>query len=315
MRQPHLPGADPVTSSTPTAARQDAEPAVRPWTVERPGVYLGVPDEAYHADPVPGGSLSSTGVRKLLPPSCPALFKHWLDHGQEHKPEFEYGKAAHLRVLGTGPQLVLVDRERWDTKDVKAEVKAIRDAGGVPLKRTDMEQIDAMAAAIREHPLARRLLAPDRGQPEVSLFWQDTETRVKCRARLDWVPDPGHGRPLLVDYKTCDSAEPEKLQKAVSQFGYHVQRGHYLPGARATGLVGDDAELMFVFQEKKPPFLVTVVELDPPAKRIGEHLAREARHLYRECTASGRWPGYTDDVAMISLPGWVERQYEMELSL
>ncbi|MEU5939385.1 PD-(D/E)XK nuclease-like domain-containing protein [Micromonospora sp. NPDC047548] len=282
----------------------------QPFVVERPGIYPGVPDDDYHADPVPGGSLSSTGVRKLLPPSCPALFKHWLDEGQEHKPEFDFGKAAHLHVLGTGPQLVLVDRDRWDTNEVKAEVKAIREAGGVPLKRADMEKADAMAAKIRAHPLAGKLLDPDRGQAEVSLFWQDTETRVRCRARLDWVPAPSSGRPLLVDYKTCDSAEPGKLEKAINEWGYHVQRGHYLPGARATGLVGDDAELLFVFQEKKAPYLVTVVELHPVAKRIGEHLAREARHLYRECTTSGRWPGYTDDVALISLPGYVENRFQ-----
>ncbi|WFE41921.1 PD-(D/E)XK nuclease-like domain-containing protein [Micromonospora sp. WMMD998] len=282
----------------------------QPFVVERPGIYLGVLDADYHRDPVPGGSLSSTGARKLLPPSCPALFRHWLDNGQGTKPVFEHGKAAHQRVLGVGPDLVLVDRDRWDTKEVKARVAAIREAGGVPLKRADMEQVDAMAAKIREHPLAGRLLDPDRGQAEVSLFWQDPETRVRCRARLDWAPDPGAGRPLLVDYKTCDSAEPEKLEKAVNQYGYHVQRGHYLPGAKATGLVGEDAELLFVFQEKRPPYLVTVVELHPVAKRIGEHLAREARHLYRECTTSGRWPGYADDVVLLSLPGYVENRYQ-----
>ncbi|WP_416906209.1 hypothetical protein [Micromonospora echinospora] len=60
---------------------------------------------------------------------------------------------------------------------------------------------------------------------------------------------------------------------------------------------------------------MTVAQPDHSAMRIGAHLNREARHLYRECVQSGRWPGYTDDVALISLPGWVERQYEMELSL
>lgn len=40
------------------------------WTITEPGVY-DLPAEVYHADPVEGGSLSSTGARKLLPPSCP----------------------------------------------------------------------------------------------------------------------------------------------------------------------------------------------------------------------------------------------------
>src|SRR5258708_26204894 len=38
------------------------------------GVY-GIPADAYHADPIEGGSLSSSGARRLLPPGCPALFR------------------------------------------------------------------------------------------------------------------------------------------------------------------------------------------------------------------------------------------------
>ncbi|MGW9447058.1 hypothetical protein, partial [Bacillus mobilis] len=49
--------------------------------ITRPGVYDGIPEAVYHRDPVPGGSLSSSGARKLLAPSCPALFKY----DQEHK--------------------------------------------------------------------------------------------------------------------------------------------------------------------------------------------------------------------------------------
>jgi hypothetical protein len=41
--------------------------------ITKPGIYPGVPDEVYHADPVEGGSLSSTGARKIL--DCPAKFK------------------------------------------------------------------------------------------------------------------------------------------------------------------------------------------------------------------------------------------------
>lgn len=294
-----------------TSAATAREP--QPFVVERPGIYLGIPDDEYHRDPVPGGSLSSTGARKLLPPSCPALFRHWADHGQEYTADFDYGKAAHLRVLGTGPAIRAIDAANYLTKAAKQARDDAREAGEIPLLAHEVAEIDAMATALRAHPLAAKLLDPDRGQAEVSLFWQDPETRVRCRARLDWAPDPGPGRPLLVDYKTCASADPDRLEKAINEFGYHVQRGHYLPGAKATGLVSEDAELLFVFQEKRAPYLVTVVELSPTAKRIGEHLAREARHLYRECTTSGRWPGYTDDVALISLPGYVENRYAQEL--
>jgi hypothetical protein len=67
----------------------------RPVTITGPGVYDQVPEHVYHADPIPGGSLSSSGARKLLAPSCPALFKHDQDNPQPHKKTFDIGTAAH----------------------------------------------------------------------------------------------------------------------------------------------------------------------------------------------------------------------------
>ncbi|PZF98520.1 PD-(D/E)XK nuclease-like domain-containing protein [Micromonospora deserti] len=286
---------------------------VKPFVVERPGIYLGVPDDVYHADPVPGGSLSSTGARDLLPPSCPAKFRHKRDNPQPPKKEFDLGHAAHHLVLGTGPKLVVVDRPRWDTNEVKAQVKAIRDAGDIPLKPADMDRVEAMAEKLREHPEASALLRPGTGQPEVSLFWIDPETRVKCRARIDFLPDaPGGDRLIVPDYKTCTTAEPEALQKVISDRGYHRQGDWYEGGLRALGR-HPNPQMVFIFQEKEPPYVVTVAQPDPTARRIAAHLNREARHVYRSCVESGRWPGYTDDVALISLPGYIENRYAQEL--
>jgi hypothetical protein len=281
--------------------------------IERPGVYYGIPDDEYHRDPVPGGSLSSTGARDLLPPSCPALFRHKRDNPQPPKKVFELGHAAHHLVLGTGPKLEVVPGDRWDTNVAKAKVKAIREAGGVPLKQADMDRVEAMAAKLREHPTAAALLRPGSGEPEASLFWVDPETRVRCRARIDWLThDTGAPRLIVPDYKTVRSAAPDDLQKAIAEHGWHRQADWYEGGIRALGLHPDPV-VVFIAQEKEPPYLVTVAQPDPFALKIAAHLNREARHLYRECVQSGRWPGYSDDVALISLPGYVENRYAQEL--
>jgi hypothetical protein len=95
-------------------------PPPRHSIVTTPGPHAQLPEAAYHNDPVPGGSLSSTGARKLLPPGCPAKYRWWADNREPFKAVFEEGKAAHRKVLGVGPELVLVDRrERWDTNDDK----------------------------------------------------------------------------------------------------------------------------------------------------------------------------------------------------
>lgn len=281
-----------------------------PVVVTEPDIYHGMPEAAYHADPVEGGSLSSTGARKLLPPSCPAKFRYWLDHEEPFKRVFEEGSAAHRLVLGTGPELKLVDKARWDTNDIRKELAEIRAAGNIPLKKPQLDMVNAMAAALREHPIAGPLLDPDRGYTEVSLFWRDGP--VWGRARIDKLTATRTGRPVVVDYKSAVSAAPTKVEKAISDRGYHVQGGFYTAGVRALNIGGEDTGYVLVFQEKEPPYLVTVAEPHPLSMRLGARRVREAFDLYAECRAADKWPGYAEGVIYPELPAWETRELNGE---
>lgn len=274
--------------------------------ITEPGVY-DIPESDYHADPVAGGSLSSSGARKLLPPSCPAKFDWHRRNGEEHAGHFDFGKAAHQLVLGAGAPIVRVDAESWRTKAAREARDAAYEAGEIPLLAADHDQVLAMAAALAEHPIARALFNPGRGRPEQTLVWQDDRTGVWCRARLDWLPDTDRsGRVIIADYKTCHSADPDALSRSVAQFGYHQQAAWYLAGMRALGLAGDDAAFVFLCQEKQAPWLVSPIELDHVAMRIGEARNRRALDIYRHCTDTGRWPPYVDGIHLLSLPRWAE---------
>lgn len=275
-------------------------PAAGPEPITEPGIY-DMDNETYHSHRY---ALSSSGARMLLPPSCPALFRHAQDTPQEPKKTFELGSAAHKLVLGEGPDLVRVDADKWTTNAVKAEVAAIRDEGGIPLKPAEYEQVHAMADALRRHPVASMLFDPARGRPEQSLFWRDRPTGIMRRARFDWLPDARSGRLIIPDYKTCRSAEPGALARAVEDFGYHQQDDWYRAAARALDLADDTAAFVFVCQEKTSPYVVTVVEMDAEARRIGAARNRRALEIYAECTATGYWPGYSDEIAYLSLPAW-----------
>lgn len=269
-----------------------------------PGLYPDMPESVYHADPVPGGSLSSTGARKLLAPGCPAKFKYEQDNPPAPKKVFDLGTAAHKLVLGVGPQLVKVEGDRWDTNEIKARLREIRADGGIPLKPAEYQQVHDMADAIRRHPEAGPLLAPGSGEPEQSLFWTDPGTGVNRRARFDWFRYDGE----IVDYKSCRSADLESLSKDVFAYGYHQQEDWYRAGRKALGY-GEDAPFTFVFQEKTAPYIVTVARLDTTALRIGRDLNQTAMHLYAMCRRTGHWPGYAETVELLSLPVWVERLY------
>ena len=275
--------------------------AVEPIVVTEPGLY-DMPDDVYHRDPVPGGSLSSTGARKLLPPSCPALYKHWRDQGQPPKKAFDVGHAAHKEVLGVGLDIEVVPGAAWNTNAAKAKVKEIRERGGVPLKQVEYDQVKAMAAALRAHPLAGKLLNPAAGVAEQAGFWQDPETGVWCRVKFDFLRIHATRLRVIVDYKSAASAEPGHFRRSIHNFGYFQQDAWYEDGAEALGIDVDG--FLFVTQEKEPPYLVTVFQLDPEDLAAGRARNRLALETYRRCTETGYWPAYSDDVVQISRPAW-----------
>lgn len=288
--------------AAPVCYRNNGRPTVQ---ITEPGVY-DIDEDIYHRDPVPAGSLSSTGARKILPPSCPALFKHEQDNPPGPKRTFDMGHAAHLKVLGRGAPIVIVEFEDWKTKEAQRQRKAAYAEGKTPLLRHEHDQVEAMAAALRTHPFAAKLFDPSRGTPEQSLFWVDEETGMWCRARLDHQPHPRGGRLICPDYKSAVSVEPGHLRKAVYNFGYHIQSAFYLNGIKALGLGDDNATFVFVAQMKEPPYLVTVFDLDDDYLERGRRQVRKALRIYAECKTTGRWPGFADDVIQISAPRWAE---------
>lgn len=279
--------------------------------ITQPGVY-DIPANVYHSDPVPGGSLSSSGARLLLAPSCPAKFKHAIDHGRPEKRAFDFGHAAHSKVLGVGEPIVVIDAASYSTKAAKEARDAAYADGHVPLLAHENEQVDAMAAVLREHPQAGPLFAPGRGIAEQSLFWQDPQTGVWLRAMVDWMLPAGPGQRLIVvDYKSCISADPAAIAKSFDSYGYYRQAPYYLAGAKTLGLhQGQEPAFVFVFQEKTAPYLITIVQPDPDSLMWGERDNRLAINTYAQCKATGHWPGYADDVLPVSLPTWTVRRHE-----
>lgn len=277
-------------------------------TVTEPCVVDDMPDEVYHADPVAGGSLSSSGARKLLPPSCPAKFAHERNNPPTSTDSFDLGKAAHRLILGAGADITVVEAPDWRTKAARQARDDAYAAGRVPLLAADHDRARAMADTVRAHRIAGALLRD--GTPERSLFWVDPDTGVWCRARHDWQTTRS-GRLLIVDVKTCDRADPTSVERSIVGYGYHQQAAHYIDAAVALD-IHDDPAFLFVFVEKTPPHLVSVVQLDTEAIDVGRRLNRRARQVYRDCTATGVWPGYhpDTDIPLVGLPRWADRATE-----
>lgn len=271
--------------------------------VEAPKVVDGLSADAYHADRT---SISSSGLRALLAPGCPAQFKYDRDHPPAPKREFDLGHAAHKLVLGEGEEIVVTEYDDWRTKAAREERDEIRAAGAVPLLFHEGEQVMAMAEAIRQHPHAGPLFAAGNGVAERSIYWTHPETGVRVRVRPDWLmvrPDVT----LVVDLKTAADASPDGFSKAIESYSYHQQGALYLDGVEAAGLAPEGARFLFVAQSKKAPYLVTVRELKDQDQDIGRGRNEVALRIFAECERTNEWPDWTgpvDQIPQIGMPSW-----------
>ncbi|MEU8642319.1 PD-(D/E)XK nuclease-like domain-containing protein [Streptomyces sp. NPDC048674] len=267
--------------------------------VEAPQIIDGLSAEAYHADRT---SISSSGLRALLNPGCPAQFKYDRDHPQPHKKEFDLGHAAHLLVLGEGPELEVIDFPDWRKKDAQIQRDEAYLADKIPLLTKDHDMVQAMAEAIRQHPIAGPLFTPGQGLAEQSIYWTDPATGVRCRVRPDWLRGS-----IIVDYKTIKDAAPDTISRSIKDRAYHQQDAFYIDGVEAAGLAPDGARFVFVFQSKIAPYLVTVRELTDQDRDIGRARNERALRIYAECESTGIWPDWTGavtEIPQIGMPSW-----------
>lgn len=209
------------------------------------------------------------------------------------------GNKAELkaRLLEADPDVVFLD-------DVKEQHAAEND-GKIIISDEEYAKAEAIAAAIKAHPIASKLLAPGTGTAELSCYWVDEKTGVLCRCRPDfWRHDD-----IVVDLKTTNDASPEGFAKSIHNWRYHVQDPFYQDGIRASiEQSGSDRKqpkaFLFVAVEKTAPYAVGVYRLDSDSADIGRREYRDDLDTYAACLGTDKWPGYGDKIQAIGLPDW-----------
>lgn len=258
-----------------------------------PGIYDGISNKAYHADP----ALGSTSL-KTLATKTPAHYQHDKAHPKSSN-AFDIGTVTHSLILeGCEAGVEVIDTPAKRGKVWTDPATAARDAGKIPLLWSEWEQVIAMRDSVMAHPVARELFTGHRA--EASVFWDEDGQTYKCRPDA-WKPG------LLVDLKTTVNADPNEFGKVAHGFGYHQSAAHYIDGVKAA--TGEDLPFRFVLVEKTAPYFVSVVELDWEAIGIGRGLNERAKRIYAECVETNTWPGYPA-AEPVSLPNWAVYQAE-----
>jgi len=166
--------------------------------------------------------------------------------------------------------------------------------GVTDITQADHDRAQAIAAAVRAHPVAGGLLAL--GRPEVALEWEDRRTGLACKGRLDWLtPD------TIVDCKGYGTTNPRQIARRVVQMGAHIQAAHYCDGVET--VLGVTPRYYVISYEQQPPWDVCVVEFTD-ALAAGKMERDRLMDRVVECMASGRWPGRHEEIVDLVLPPW-----------
>jgi hypothetical protein len=300
-------------------AADDPEPDNARYLIESDGVWT-IPPEDYHRDPVKGGSLSSSGVRKFI--ECAALGKAYIDGLlDESSASLTLGSLAHAQVLDSGqgfdvrPIDKATGKQLNGNSNVYKEWKKKTEAAGLMVVTEDQAKtVAAMVKALRAHPEASQMLDPDSIWAEQTIVWTDP-LGVRGRAMLDALPRwaTQAGDFVFSDFKTTSDPNPEQIRKDIWKYGYHVQLAWYRRGVRALHLGGGGkVSARLIFQGTKYPHIVTVVEPDREAMDWAEWQIDLALERYLRGQATGLWPGYADRTVPLALPGWALRELEVQ---
>lgn len=281
------------------------------------GIHSLVAEDAYHRDPCLDPSLSASIAKMLVSQSPlhawtahPRLNPAWQP-GESSKVQ-DIGTAAHALLLGVGRGMEVIKFKDYRTNAAKEARDKAREDGKVPVLEDDAEDVRAMVMSARQQLFAHEVGEVFDGcKSEQTMIWQDGETW--CRARIDCLPADftGEGRVRLVDYKTTSgSAEPDAFTSRLYGMDGDMQAAFYERGILKLYPKVREVEFLFIAQETKPPYGLSVLALGNMALDQARERVEEAFKVWRACMKADRWPGYVPRVCRVDPPGWQSKQHE-----
>lgn len=245
----------------------------------------------------------------------PLHYRHALTAPSKETDAMRIGTATHLAVLEPerfAERVAVWDGERRAGNAYKEWLAA--NEGKLHLRTQDLAGIDAIATAVRAHPVAARLLSE--GEAEVTLEWTDEATGLRCKGRADWIRREEDGSITVIDLKTTRTTNPRQFAAQCAQLGYHGQAAHYVAGVRAMHPDAPTVRFIVIAVESGPPHDVAVYELDAGvpdgALYVGELLRRELLTKLADCIRHDEWPGRCPRMETLCLPGWALTGSEIE---
>jgi hypothetical protein len=281
----------------------------------KPGLYSGLTFDKYLA--IPAVNKSSLNDMRLSP-------KHYYE--RHLAPNREPRKPTRPMKLGTDIHTAVLEPERFakeyvvipedaPNRPTKAQLEAKKPSEATQVLITWWSHFDDLhkgktqisfedhntclkiQEVFRTHPVCKTVLAKG-GKSEITMVWEDQETGLLCKGRLDWLPVSDY----LFDLKSVESAQSADFGKKAYDYDWHAQAAFYTDGFEA--LTGERRLFLFGAIEKTPP-------LEPAFYYATDEDVVRGRRGYRpllkqiaECKRKKSWPGYPLEVQPLIAPAW-----------
>lgn len=280
-------------------------------------VHSSLPMESYLTTPA-----VSAPCLKTLIEQCPRAAWHesWLnpDRPRDDSDAADLGTIAHSMILEGGPGKVLViDPEDypakngnipkgWTNEAIRATRDAARASGLIPVLPEDMAAVEALVGSVRAfiaslektEPAIWAAFQPAGGDSEVTVTWLDGPT--PCKIRPDRI---AKDRRLIVDLKTTEKSANPAQWKAD-----HVGAAFYRRGCKAE--FGTEPDYVFLIAEQHPPYLCSLIGVDPHGNEMGGEKVEYALALWAQCVKHENWPAYPPRVCYQEVKPWEESQWQ-----
>lgn len=272
-----------------------------------PQLLKGLPFEEYRA-------MDAVNISLLLElDQSPLAFRHRMGTPPGDSDAMRLGRAFHTMVLEPGlfpDQFVVSPFDSWRSKAAREWREEMRESGRDILTADELSQLEQMRKAIRQDKRIRVELCV--GTPEVTLVWQDPETGIRCKGRVDLLSSQ-----VLLDLKTTRHIHPAAFSREAARLHYHTKMSWYRWAVEmVTGTAPPVVGLLAV--EKDPPHDVALYELDADTLEAGARKWRGLLAQLADCIEHDHWPGAAGGAwQRLVLPEWalLEGDEEMEITI
>jgi PDDEXK-like domain of unknown function (DUF3799) len=285
--------------------------------ITKPGIYRGISDADYRADPCPSPSLTQSLCKILVERSpkhawteCPRLNPHFE---RDDDTKFDVGNVAHRILLGRGKEIEVVRFPDWRKKEAQeARIDAAVDGKIAVLEHQFTQASDMASAALMQLKRHEDHDAFQNGAAEVMIAWQ--EDGIWFRSLIDWLHDDLR---TVDDFKTSGmSMAPHVIGLRAQAAGWEIQAAFFERGLDILDPEGAGRRrYRFIAQETDKPHALTVMHMDESWMTYGRKKVQTAVDLWRRAIENNAWHGYTHSSVIPEYPGFKGKQWlERELS-